>query len=81
MLVLDEVDEILSRGFKDQIDDLFPKLPENIQVILFSATLPNDVLELATKWTKDPVKIIEKREELTLDGVRQFYVNVEREVW
>lgn len=78
--MIDESDEILSRGFKDQIDDLFPKLPSNIQMIFLSATLPNEALEMATKWMKDPVKIHHKTEELTIEGVRQYYVNVDREV-
>jgi len=81
MFVLDEADEMLSRGFKEQIYDVFTTMPQNIQVILLSATMPNDVLEVTTKFMNDPVKILVKKEELTLEGIRQFYVTVEREEW
>jgi len=80
MFVLDEADEMLSRGFKEQIYDVFTTMPQNIQVILLSATMPSEVLEVTTKFMNDPIKILVKKEELTLEGIRQFYVTVEREV-
>ena len=80
MFVLDEADEMLSRGFKEQIYDVFTAMPQDVQVILLSATMPSDVLEVTTKFMNDPVKILVKKEELTLEGIRQFYVTVEREV-
>ncbi|MEE6517328.1 hypothetical protein FKM82_027467 [Ascaphus truei] len=79
MFVLDEADEMLSRGFKDQIYDIFQKLSSNAQVVLLSATMPSDVLEVTKKFMRDPIRILVKKEELTLEGIRQFYVNVERE--
>ena len=79
--VLDEADEMLSRGFKDQIYDVFQKLPPTVHVGLFSATMPADVLELTSKFMRDPIRILVKRDELTLDGIKQFYVMVEREDW
>jgi translation initiation factor 4A len=78
---LDEADEMLSRGFKDQIYDVFQKLPPSVHVGLFSATMPADVLELTSKFMRDPIRILVKRDELTLDGIKQFYVMVEREEW
>ncbi|XP_077356228.1 eukaryotic initiation factor 4A-I-like isoform X2 [Festucalex cinctus] len=82
MFVLDEADEMLSRGFKDQIYEIFQKLTTgNIQVVLLSATMPADVLEVTKHFMRDPVRILVKREELTLEGIRQFYVNVEKEEW
>jgi translation initiation factor 4A len=81
MFVLDEADEMLSRGFKEQIYDVFTTMPQNIQVILLSATMPVDVLDVTTKFMNEPVKILVKKEELTLEGIRQFYVTVEREEW
>jgi len=81
MFVLDEADEMLSRGFKEQIYDVFTTMPQNIQVILLSATMPNDVLDVTSKFMNDPIKILVKKEELTLEGIRQFYVTVEREEW
>merc|ERR1711992_427787 len=81
MFVLDEADEMLSRGFKDQIYDVFKTLNEDIQVILLSATMPADVLEVTTRFMRDCVRILVKRAELTLEGIKQFYVAVEREDW
>lgn len=81
MFVLDEADEMLSRGFKEQIYDVFTTMPQDVQVILLSATMPSDVLEVTTKFMNDPIKILVKKEELTLEGIRQFYVTVEREEW
>merc|ERR1719225_2371032 len=79
--VLDEADEMLSRGFKDQIYDVFRHLNQEIQVILLSATMPQEVLEVTTRFMRDPVRILVKKEELTLEGIRQFYISVEREEW
>ncbi|XP_073215344.1 eukaryotic initiation factor 4A-II isoform X8 [Lepidochelys kempii] len=81
MFVLDEADEMLSRGFKDQIYEIFQKLSTNIQVVLLSATMPMDVLEVTKKFMRDPIRILVKKEELTLEGIKQFYINVEREEW
>ncbi|CAJ1086490.1 eukaryotic initiation factor 4A-I-like [Xyrichtys novacula] len=81
IFVLDEADEMLSRGFKDQIYDIFRKLISSAQVVLLSATMPADVLEVTKKFMRDPVRILVKKEELTLEGIRQFYINVEKEEW
>jgi ATP-dependent RNA helicase len=81
MLVLDEADELLNRGFKDQIYDVYRHLPPATQVVLLSATLPHDVLEMTTKFMTDPVRILVKRDEITLEGIKQFFVAVEREDW
>jgi translation initiation factor 4A len=81
MFVLDEADEMLSRGFKDQIYDVFRTLNPSIQVVLLSATMPPDVLEVTSRFMRNPVRILVKKEELTLEGIRQFYVSVEREEW
>jgi len=79
LFCLDEADEMLSRGFKDQIYDVFQYLPANVQVCLFSATMPLEILNLTSRFMRDPVKILVKKEQLTLDGIKQFYVAVERE--
>ena len=68
MFVLDEADEMLSRGFKDQIYDVFRLLNSNIQVVLLSATMPAEVLDVTTKFMRDPIRILVKKEELTLEG-------------
>jgi len=81
LFVMDEADEMLSRGFKEQIHDVFTKMPYNIQVILLSATMPNEVLEVTKKFMRDPIRILVKKEELTLEGIKQFYVMVGKEEW
>jgi len=81
VFVLDEADEMLSRGFKDQIYDIFTALPSNAQVGLFSATMPPDALEITQKFMHNPVRILVKRDELTLEGIKQFYISVEKEEW
>lgn len=79
--ILDEADEMLSRGFKDQIYNIFTTLPENCQVGLFSATMPNDVLELTNKFMNNPLTILVKNDELTLEGIKQYYISMDREEW
>merc|ERR1712110_1061604 len=71
--VLDEADEMLSRGFKDQIYDVFRFLNQEIQVILLSATMPAEVLEVTKKFMRDPVRILVKKEELKLDSLCDLY--------
>mmetsp|Transcript_13105 Transcript_13105/g.36863 ORF Transcript_13105/g.36863 Transcript_13105/m.36863 type:complete len:412 (+) Transcript_13105:90-1325(+) len=78
---LDEADEMLSRGFKEQIYDIFKFLPEQVQVCLFSATMPLDVLEVTNRFMREPVRILVKKDELTLEGIKQFYIAVDREEW
>jgi len=81
VLVLDEADEMLSQGFKEQVYCLFKELRSDVQVCLFSATLPPAVLEVTEKFMRDPLRILVKSEELTLEGIQQFYVGLEREEW
>ncbi|KAK6457551.1 eukaryotic initiation factor 4A [Scheffersomyces xylosifermentans] len=79
MFIMDEADEMLSSGFKEQIYNIFRLLPETTQVVLLSATMPQDVLEVTTKFMNNPVRILVKKDELTLEGIKQFYINVEME--
>lgn len=81
LIVLDEADEMLGRGFKDQIHEIFKLIPSDIQVCLFSATMPIEILKLSEKFMRDPAKILVKNEELTLDGIKQFYIALEKEEW
>ena len=80
-LVIDEADEMLSRGFKEQIKEIFQQIPENTRTLLFSATIPPEILELTNIFMKNPIKILVKKEEITLEGIKQFYINVRREEW
>jgi translation initiation factor 4A len=81
LFVLDEADEMLSRGFKDQIYDIFQHLPPKVQVCLFSATMPPEILDISNRFMRDPVRILVKKDELTLEGIKQFYVAVDKEEW
>jgi len=81
LLILDEADEMLGKGFKEQIYDIYRYLPPETQVVLVSATLPHDVLDITQKFMTDPLRILVKRDELTLEGIKQFFVAVEREEW
>lgn len=81
VLILDEADEMLSKGFKDQIKTIFQFLPRDIQVGLFSATLPDDILELSNAFMRDPIRILVKKEMLTLEGIRQYYIYLKSDNW
>lgn len=81
LLVLDEADELMTKGFKEQIYDIYRQLPSTVQVVVVSATLTREVLEVTGKFTTDPVKILVKQEDVSLEGIRQYYVNCEKEEW
>ena len=81
MLILDEADEILSYGFKDNIYNIIQRIPKKTQICLFSATLPPDIIELTEKFMNEPSKILVQKEQLTLEGIQQFYVNVKQSDW
>lgn len=74
MLVIDEADEMLSSGFKEQVYNVFQFLGNKVQVVLFSATLPNEIQSLTQKFMRDPIKILVKTESVTLEGIKQYYV-------
>ena len=75
-IIIDEADELLSSGFKEQIYNIFQKLPTNVQVALFSATLPYEIKNLTNKFMRNPKEILVKNEQLTLDGINQYFVNL-----
>lgn len=79
ILCLDEADELLSRGFKEAMYDIFQHMPATIQVCLFSATMPVEVRRLSEKFLQNPAKILVKSGQLTLDGIAQFYINLEQD--
>ena len=79
--VLDEADEMLSRGFKEQIYEIFQFIPKESQICLFSATMPDMALDLTTKFMSDPIRILIDKENLTLEGIKQYYLGVEQENW
>lgn len=75
LLVLDEADEMLSQGFGGQIKDMFQyHFCDSIQVALFSATMPPEMLQLTDKFLRNPTRIMVKKEDLSLKCIQQFYV-------
>jgi ATP-dependent RNA helicase len=81
MLVIDEADEMLAEGFKEQVYDIFRLMPSAAQVVLISATLPPEVLEMTRTFMVEPAQVLVRRDEVSLAGIRQFYVDVEKEEW
>jgi translation initiation factor 4A len=81
VLCLDEADEMLSRGFKESVYDIFQYMPNMVQVCLFSATMPIEVQQLSENFLRNPAKILVKSGQLTLDGIAQYFVNVEQNRW
>ena len=79
LVILDEADEMLTTGFRDQVHDIFRYLNENIQIALFSATLPPNIYNIVDTFMRNPVKIEVKAEMLTLEGISQYYVAVEND--
>lgn len=80
LLIIDEADEMLSSGFTEQMYKIFQFMPNSIQIGLFSATMPNDLKELTDKFLRDPVEILVKAEQLTLQGIAQYFINIEDDV-
>jgi translation initiation factor 4A len=79
--IIDEADEMFSIGFKEQLFDIIDVIPDSCQIGLFSATMNSSMLRLAEDFMKDPVHIRILHEEITLEGIHQYYVDVEQEEW
>lgn len=76
MIILDEADEMLNMGFREDIDIILEKVPEERQTIFFSATMPRAILDLTKKYQKNPVHIKIQHKELTVPNIEQFYLEV-----
>ena len=76
LLILDEADEMLSSGFKEQMSKILIEMPEKIKIGLFSATLSEELLEISKTFMENPTKILVKNKELTLQGIAQYFVNL-----
>lgn len=76
IVVLDEADEMLNMGFREDIETILGQLPEERQTMLFSATMPKPILEIAKRYLHEPeiVKVIQK--ELTVPKIEQYYYEV-----
>ena len=82
VLVFDEADQMLEDRFKEQVMCILEKgFPKTTQVALFSATMDEDVIEVANQLLQKPVRILVNAEDVPLDGIKQFFVNLEKEEW
>jgi translation initiation factor 4A len=79
LIVLDEADEILSQGFQSQLYNIFQYLTDQVQVVMFSATIKEELHEISNKIMRDPIKILVKSEMLTLEGIAQFYISFQND--
>jgi translation initiation factor 4A len=81
-VILDEADQMLEDLFADQIRSILnSKFPSTTRLALFSATMPKNVLEIAENYLSNPIRILLPPDEVTLEGIKQFYVQLEREDW
>ena len=84
MFILDEADEMLKKNprndksFRDQVHEIYRFLPYQTQTVIVSATLPNEILEMSKKFMNNPIKILVKRDELTLEGIKQFFIAIDK---
>lgn len=76
MIILDEADEMLNMGFREDIDTILEKVPEEKQTVLFSATMPREIMELTNKYQKEPLHIKAAHKELTVPSIDQYYLEV-----
>lgn len=77
LIILDEADEMLSSGFKEQVYNIFQQLSNTIQVALVSATLPDSINAIVDKIMREPIRVSVKRDMLTLEGIGQYYIAVD----
>ena len=74
LLIIDEADEMMSYGFRDDVCEIISRLPEERQIVVFSATMSIDIVDRLGELMKDPVNIIVRKEALTLEGISQYYI-------
>ena len=78
-LVIDEADEMMSQGFQEQLYEIFKYFPNDIQICLFTATIPDEIENITNKFMRDPEKILVKKDSLTLEGIKQNYIQIEND--
>ena len=81
-VILDEADQMLEDLFAEQIKAILDnKFPSTTRLALFSATMPQNVIEIAEHYLSNPARMLLPPDEVTLDGIKQYYVELEREDW
>lgn len=78
-MVLDEADELLADGISEKLQNIFDKAPSGIQIVLISATMSMNVFNASKKFTHEPIKVLLKNNEVIVDLISQFYLDVETE--
>jgi ATP-dependent RNA helicase DeaD len=76
MIILDEADEMLNMGFREDIDTILEDIPKDRQTLLFSATMPKEILDLTKLYQNDPILIKTVHKELTIPSIEQYYLEV-----
>lgn len=76
MIILDEADEMLNMGFREDIDTILEEIPEERQTLLFSATMPKEIMDLTKLYQKEPVLVKTVHRELTIPSIEQYYLEV-----
>lgn len=79
VLILDEADDLLQKGFLENMKEIISLIPTECRINLFSATMPKEIVSLTSNFMNDPVKILVKNEELNLKGIKQYYVTLKKE--
>jgi translation initiation factor 4A len=80
LIIIDEADDVLSTSFRKQVKKIFNKISKDAQVVLISATIPQEMSELFNNLLKpDYLSILVKDDELTLDGIIQYYINIDEQ--
>ena len=81
-VILDEADQMLEDLFAEQIKAILDnKFPPTTRLALFSATMPQNVIEIAEHYLSNPARMLLPPDEVTLDGIKQYFVELEREDW
>jgi translation initiation factor 4A len=80
-IIMDEADELLSDGFADQVREIISQLPEELQIGLYTATITEEMNDIVKQFMRNPIEVRVKREELTLEGIRQYKVSLDQEHW
>ncbi len=76
IVILDEADEMLNMGFREDIEEILESIPSGRQTLLFSATMPKPILDLTEQYQKDPVHIKVVHKKLTVPQVKQYYFEI-----
>ena len=80
-LIIDEADEMLSSGFMEVLQNIIRCIPTTSQMCLFSATMPKEIIDLTENFMNNPEKLLINRDELTLEGIKQFFIDLKQYNW